>query len=56
MNSNRKGKVGEREWASECRAQGFDARRGQQYCGNPDAPDVVSDDLVAFFAEVKLSL
>lgn len=41
MNSCRKGKVGEREAASFLRDQGFDCRRGVQYCGGPDSPDVV---------------
>ena len=52
-NSKRKGKVGELQWAKRCRDNGFDARRGQQYSGNPDSPDVVSEDLAAFHAEVK---
>ena len=51
MNSRDKGKRGELEWASKCREHGFDARRGQQYSGNPDAPDVVTDLPVHF--EVK---
>lgn len=34
MNSNQKGKRGEREWAAFCRDYGFvNARRGQQYSG-----------------------
>ncbi|MCK4269010.1 MAG: hypothetical protein KAW93_00860, partial [Methanogenium sp.] len=34
INSDRKGKVGEREWARFCRDHGFAAvRRGQQYSG-----------------------
>lgn len=39
-----KGKVGERELASELRRLfGVDARRGKQYCGGSDSPDVVTD-------------
>ena len=43
INSNRKGKVGEREAALFLRAHGFEARRGQQHAGGPDSPDVVHD-------------
>ena len=42
VNSNAKGKVGERDWAEYLRGQGYEARRGQQFCGSPDSPDVVS--------------
>lgn len=51
MNANQKGKRGEREWRDELRAQGYDARRGQQFSGSPDSPDVVSSLPVHF--EVK---
>ena len=53
MNSRRKGKVGEREFASLLREHGFDARRGQQFSGSPDSPDVVSDALAWLHVEVK---
>ena len=53
MNSRDKGARGEREWASQLRGAGFDARRGQQFSGSPDSPDVVCDDLSAFHCEVK---
>lgn len=43
MNSKQKGKRGEREWAEYLRSKGYEARRGQQFSGNPDAPDVVSN-------------
>jgi Holliday junction resolvase len=33
MNSNRKGKVGERELAKKLKEHGYDCRRGQQYNG-----------------------
>ena len=53
MNSRNKGKVGEREFAALLREHGFDARRGQQFSGSPDSPDVVSDALVWLHVEVK---
>ena len=51
MNSNRKGKVGEREIAQFLRDHGFYARRGVQYHGGSDSPDVVG--LKGFHIEVK---
>ena len=42
INSNTKGKVGEREVAQLLREYGFEARRGVQYSGGSDSPDVVS--------------
>lgn len=42
-NSCRKGKAGEREAAHElARVLGIDARRGQQFSGSPESPDVVT--------------
>ncbi len=41
INSNRKGKKGELEAAALLREYGFEARRGQQYSGGGDSPDVV---------------
>ena len=41
MNSKLKGGRGEREFASLCREEGYDnARRGQQFQGGIDSPDV----------------
>jgi hypothetical protein len=42
INSRQKGAAGEREW-SRWLNENFDlsARRGRQYAGHPDAPDVV---------------
>ncbi len=40
-NSNQKGKRGEREFAAYLRGFGFEARRGQQFSGNEDSPDVI---------------
>lgn len=52
MNSKRKGARGEREWASFCRDQGYEARRTAQYCGNTgEASDVVG--LPGIHIEVK---
>jgi len=42
--SRNKGKVGERELAHELsRVLGVSARRGVQYSGSPNSPDVVTD-------------
>ena len=41
MNSREKGKRGELELSRLFREQGFDARRGQQYCGANGDADVV---------------
>jgi hypothetical protein len=40
MNSKRKGKVGELEFARLCRSAGYETRRGQQYNGI-DGEDVI---------------
>lgn len=53
MNSRQKGKVGEREFAALLRHHGFDARRGQQFAGGADSPDVVSEELGWIHFEVK---
>lgn len=53
MNARRKGKVGEREFAALLRDEGFDARRGVQFSGGADSPDVVSDALRFLHFEVK---
>lgn len=50
MNSNKKGKVGEREFAKLCREHGYEARRGQQYSGI-EGEDVVG--LPGIHIEVK---
>jgi Holliday junction resolvase len=51
-NSRRKGAVGEREFASLLRDHKLDARRGQQFSGGTDSPDVVSS-LTGVHFEVK---
>ena len=48
-----KGKRGERQWRDELRANGYRARRGQQFAGSPDSPDVVCDELDWIHFEVK---
>lgn len=53
MNSRNKGKVGEREFAALLREHGFDARRGQQFSGGAESPDVVSEELAWLHFEIK---
>lgn len=55
MNSREKGKRGERQWRDELRANGYAARRGQQFSGSPDSPDVVCDALPWAHFEVKFA-
>lgn len=53
MNSRDKGKRGEREWAQVLRDMGFtQARRGMQFSGSPESPDVVGG-IPNTHAEVK---
>lgn len=53
MNSRAKGARGERQWRDELRANGYAARRGQQFCGSPDSPDVICEALPWAHFEVK---
>ncbi|HNW08037.1 MAG TPA: hypothetical protein PK202_14265 [Verrucomicrobiota bacterium] len=53
MNAREKGKRGERQWRDELRSKGYAARRGQQFCGSPESPDVVCDGLPWAHFEVK---
>lgn len=54
MNSRQKGCRGEREWRDQLRNAGFDgARRGQQYAGGTDSPDVVCPEIPKVHFEVK---
>jgi len=53
INSRRKGVVGERELAKRLTSEGFDARRGRQFRGGPDSPDVICEDLPDIHWEVK---
>lgn len=52
INSRAKGCRGEREACELLRSHGIEARRGQQFKGSPDSPDVVSD-LAGYHIEVK---
>lgn len=51
--SRNKGKRAEREVRDLFIENGFPARRGRQYAGHPDAPDVVVPDLEWLFVESK---
>lgn len=51
MNSRQKGARGEREWRDVCIKHGYEARRGQQFSGSPDSPDVITN--LPFHFEVK---
>lgn len=54
MNSRAKGCRGEREWRDQLREAGFlNARRGQQYAGGTDSPDVICPELPDVHFEVK---
>lgn len=54
MNSNKKGKAGEREFRDQLRDAGWmSARRGQQFSGGSDSPDVVCEELAGIHWEVK---
>ena len=53
VNSRQKGKRGEREFRDILRAHGWtEARRGQQFAGGPDSPDVMGGP-AGFHFEVK---
>lgn len=41
INSREKGKRGEEELANYLKGKGYDARRGQQFCGAGGDPDVI---------------
>ena len=53
MNSRAKGARGERLWRDELRKEGFTARRGQQFAGGTDSPDVICEELKWLHQEVK---
>lgn len=52
INSRAKGARGELEAAKLLKDHGFEARRGQQYAGGGDSPDVVHN-MPGFHVEVK---
>lgn len=54
INSRQKGARGERLWRDELREQGFKARRGQQFAGGTDSPDVICTELDHLHFEVKV--
>lgn len=51
-NSKQKGKRGELEFAHLLKEYGYEARRGQQFKGTPDSPDIICEDL-PFHFEIK---
>lgn len=53
INSRSKGKRGELEWAQTLKSYGIQARRGQQFAGSPDSPDVVTELDHLLYWEVK---
>jgi hypothetical protein len=53
VNSRAKGKRGEREAAAFLTANGYPARRGCQFSGSPDSPDVECPFFVGVHFEVK---
>ena len=52
INGRQKGAQGEREFATVLKDLGIEARRGQQFSGGKDSPDVVAD-LTGVHFEVK---
>ena len=52
-NSRRKGKVGENEIVNLLKSYGLTARRGQQFKGTPDSPDVIVEEWPDLHIEVK---
>jgi Holliday junction resolvase len=52
-NSRAKGARAERQLAAYLTQLGFDARRGQQFSGSPDSPDVVCSTLCNLHIEAK---
>ena len=52
-NSRERGKRGERQWRDALRARGYAARRGQQFSGSPESPDVICEELAWAHFEVK---
>lgn len=53
INSIQKGKSGEREIANLLTSKGFPSRRGVQYEGGSDSPDIIVDNLPQYHFEVK---
>lgn len=55
INSRQKGARGERELAHYLGDAGFPARRGQQFSGGTDSPDVICPSLSAIHIESKVT-
>lgn len=55
INSRAKGARGERELAQLLTEAGFSARRGQQFSGGADSPDVICPSLARLHFESKLT-
>ena len=56
INSKKKGKTGELEVANILKNEyGLNARRGQQFSGSPDSPDVICEEMSDINIEVKRS-
>lgn len=53
INSRAKGSRGELELSKFLTDHGFPARRGQQFQGSPDSPDIVCDSLKQYHIECK---
>lgn len=53
INSRKKGSRGELELAHYLTARGFPARRGQQFSGLGESPDIVCETLDQFLIECK---
>jgi Holliday junction resolvase len=54
INSRQKGKVGELELVQFLKRYGYDdARRGQQFKGSPDSPDIECESLAEYHIECK---
>lgn len=53
INSRQKGAAGEREFAHFLQDHKLSARRGQQFHGGADSPDVICEDLTEVHFEVK---
>lgn len=54
INSRAKGARGEREARDLFVAHGFPARRGQQFAGGTDSPDIIVPDFPDYHFEIKL--
>lgn len=52
-NSKQKGKRGELQFANLLKDHGFVARRGQQFKGGADSPDVICESLPDIHFEIK---